>query len=323
MKKKFWITFLIALVGFSALFAITGHYMLNKDSMAYNGEDEDLEADEVLKDKSEILVLLMGIDDQDGSGGVAKVKEKKIEGEDRHKPTGKRTDTMILCKYNLETGDITMLSIPRDSRVNIRGRREKEKIAHAHSYGGPYLAMKTVKDFLNIDLEYYVTVDYLAVKKIVKAIGGVEIDIPKRMYYKDPTDKPPLLIDFQPGLQTLDGDDSIRFLRYRPKKEGDVGRVENQKLFMKEFIKQTLKAKNIIKLPTMIKTYYDYVDTNIPMNAILKGVGTVNKIDLENMKTATVPGEGEYIGGVSYFIYDEEGTKQLVQEMFGDFLLNE
>ena len=192
-----------------------------------------------------------------------------------------------------------------------------------YSYGGPYLAMKTVKDFLNIDLQYYVTVDYLAVKKIVEAIGGVEIDIPKRMHYSDLADKPPLLIDFQPGLQILDGDDSIRFLRYRPKKEGDLGRVENQKLFMKEFIKQTLKPKNITRLPKMIKTYYDYVDTNIPMNAILKGIGTANKIDMENMKTATLPGEGEYIGHISYFIYDEEETKQLVQEMFGDFLLNE
>ncbi|SHD78291.1 putative Transcriptional regulator [[Clostridium] ultunense Esp] len=322
MKKKFWVTFLIALVGFSALFATTGHYILNKDSIANQWEEDDLEAEKILKDKGEILFLLMGIDDQDGTGGVAKVKEKKIEGEDRHKPTGKRTDTMILCKYNFETGDITMLSIPRDSRVNIRGRKEKEKITHAHSYGGPYLAMKTVKDFLNINLEYYVTVDYLAVREIVDAIGGVKIDIPKRMYYSDPTDKPPLLIDFQPGLQTLDGDDSIRFLRYRPKKEGDLGRVENQKLFMKEFIKQTLKPKNITRLPKMIKTYYDYVDTNIPMNVILKGIGTANKIDLENMKTAIIPGVGEYIGGISYFIYDEEGTKQIIEEMFENFLLD-
>lgn len=322
MKKKFWITFLIALVGFSALFATTSHYILNKDSIAYQGEkDSDLEAEKELEEKGEILFLLMGIDDQDGSGGVAKVKEKKIEGKDAHKPTGKRTDTMILCKYNLETGHITMLSIPRDSRVNIRGRKGKEKINHAHSHGGPYLAVKTVKDFLNIDLEYYVTVDYLAVREIVNAIGGVEIDIPERMYYSDPTDKPPLLIDFQPGLKTLDGDDSIKFLRYRSK-EGDLGRIKNQKLFMKEFIKQTLKPKNIIRLPKMIKTYYDYVDTNIPMNVILKGIGTVKKVDLDNMNVGVVPGVGEYIGGQSYFIYDEEETKQIVEELFGNYLLN-
>lgn len=322
MKKKFWTTFLIALIGFSALFAWGGRYIMNKDSLASNEDDEETIAEEVLKEKGEILFLLMGIDDQDGTGGVKKVKEKKIEGEDRHKATGKRTDTMMLCKFNLETGDITMLSIPRDTRVNIRGRKEKERINHAHSYGGPYLAIKTVKDLLNIDLDYYVTVDYLAVKTIVDAIGGVEIDVPERMYYKDPTDKPPLVIDFQPGQQTLDGDDSIRFLRYRSKKEGDLARVRNQQLFMKEFVKQSLRRKNITKLPKMIKTYFDYVDTNIPLSVALKGIGSANKIDMENMETQRIPGEGEYIGPISYFIHDENGTQELIREMFGDYLLS-
>lgn len=323
MRKKFWVTFLIALIGFSAIFAGAGRYVLNKNSVASIEDGEDnLELEEMTNDKNEILFLLKGIDDQDGTGGVKKVKEKKIEGEDKHKPTGKRTDTMILCKFNFETGDITMLSIPRDSRVNIRGRKEKEKIAHAHSYGGPYLAMKTVKDFLDIDLKYYVTVDYLAVKEIVNAIGGVKIDVPARMYHSDPTDKPPLLIDFQPGLQELDGEDSIKFLRYRDKVKGDISRVENQQLFMKEFIKQVLKPKNILALPKIAKTYFDYVDTNIPLGVALKGIGSAKKIDLDNMNTAIVPGEGEYIGGISYFIYYENETKALVQEMFGDFLLN-
>lgn len=323
MKKKFWTTFLISFVVFSTIFAIIGHRMLNMDSMASQEEnDYDLEAEKIIEEKGEILFLLMGIDDQDGSGGVESVKAKKIEGENRHRPTGKRTDTMILCKYNFDTGDTTMLFIPRDSRVSIGGRKSMEKINHAHSYGGPYLAIKTVKDFLNVDLEYYVTVDYLAVKEIVNAIGGVEIDIAERMYYRDPADKPPLIIDFQPGLQTLDGEDAIKFLRYRPKDLGDLGRVENQKLFMKELIKQTLRPRNIIKLPKLIKTYYDYVDTNIPLSLVLKGVGTVNKVDFENINTHVLPGEGKYIGGTSYFIPHEEATRKLMEELFGNFVLD-
>ena len=91
---------------------------------------------------------------------------------------------------------------------------------------------------------------------------------------------------------------------------------------MKEFIKQVLKPKNILALPKIAKTYFDYVDTNIPLGVALKGIGSAKKIDLDNMNTATVPGEGEYIGGISYFIYYENETKALVQEMFGDFLLN-
>lgn len=284
---------------------------------------KDPEIEAIEDDLDEMIFLLMGIDDQEGTGGVAKVKEKKIEGEDRHDVTGKRSDTMVLCKYNFETGNITMMSIPRDSRVNIRGRKNPEKIAHAHSYGGPYLAIKTVKDFLNIDLKYYVTVDYLAVKKIVDAIKGVDIDVPVRMYYSDPTDKPPLLIDIYPGQQTLSGDKSLEYLRFRSYPDGDEGRVKAQQLFMKEFIQQVLRPKNILALPKMGKTYYDYVDTNIPLGLVIKAVMSANKIDIDNMKVGTLPGEGKYVGGVSYFLHDESKTRELVKEMFGDFLLDE
>ena len=324
MRKKFWTTFLIALIGFSAIFAGAGRYVLNKNSVVSVGDEEDdnLELEEMTNEKDEILILLMGIDDDDGTGGVAKVKEKKIEGENKHKPTGKRTDTMMLCKFNFTTGEFTLVSIPRDTRTNIRGRKNQERINHAHSYGGPYLSIDTVRDLLGVDLEYYVTVDYLAVKEVVDAIGGVDIDVPRDMKYSDPTAKPPLKIDINKGQQTLKGDKSLEYLRFRSYPDGDLDRIEAQQLFVKEFVKQVLKPKNIIRLPKIIKTYFDYVDTNIPMSVVLKGIGSINKMDMENIKMTRLPGEGKYIGDISYFIYYENETKALVQEMFGDFLLN-
>ena len=194
MRKKFWMTFLIALICFSALFAGAGRYMRNKDSMTSTGGEDlnDLKAEEVLKDKDEMIFLLMGIDDDQNTGGVQKLKEKRKKAEDKYIKTGYRSDTMMLCKFNFETGEISMLSIPRDTKTNIRGRKSQEKINHAHSYGGPYLSIDAVRDLLKVDLEYYVTVDYLAVKEIVKAIGGVDINVPRNMNYSDPTAKPPL-----------------------------------------------------------------------------------------------------------------------------------
>ena len=122
---------------------------------------------EILKDKDEMIFLLMGVDDEYNTGGVKRLKEKRKKSEDKYITTGYRSDTMILCKYNFKTGEISMLSIPRDTKTNIRGRKNQEKITHAHSYGGPYLAMDAVRDLLKIDLKYYATVDYLAVKEIV------------------------------------------------------------------------------------------------------------------------------------------------------------
>jgi LCP family protein required for cell wall assembly len=325
MKKKFWISFFISFVAFSVLFSIVGPYLLEKNSVVSIGEEDNEDIDdeekvEKIEEKGEILFLFMGVDDMEGRGGIKAIKKMK-EDENGYKKTGLRSDTMILCKFSYETGEITMLSIPRDTRVNIRGRSSKEKINHAHSYGGPLLSVKTVRDFLNVDLEYYVTVDYEAVREIVNAIGGVYLDVPQRMKYKDPAAKPPLVIDLQPGPQTLDGDKALQYLRFRSYPEGDIGRVKAQQYFLKEFIKQLLQAKNITKIPKMISTYFDYVDTNIPITAVLKVVPKLNDIDFENINIATVPGEGKYIGAESYYISYDEQTEELVEDMFEGFIL--
>ncbi|NMA87124.1 MAG: LCP family protein, partial [Tissierellia bacterium] len=108
---------------------------------------------------------------------------------------------------------------------------------------------------------------------------------------------------------------------FRSYPEGDLGRVAAQQVFMKQFLKEVLKPKNVLALPKMVKIYYDYVDTNIPMNIFVKGAMTANKIDLENMKVGTLPGEPEYIGPISYFLYDEMETQNVVKELFPEFLL--
>ena len=308
MKKKFFITFVLSLVVFTLLYSTLWGKFLEKDTIAAPSDmadSEDLEEKEIkTKVKNEILFLMMGVDAKD-------VRQSK----------GTRTDTMMLMKVNFETGKVDLLSLPRDTRVLVRGK--EDKLNHAHAYGGTSLTMATVREFLNIDLDYYVKVDYKAVKAIVEAIGGVEIDVPQRMRYSDPTADPPLNINLYPGLQVLDGEGAHDFLRYRSGyKEGDPGRIKAQQYFMKELIKQTLKPKNILKLPKLIETYFDYVDTNIPMGAVLKGVGVANKIDVENINSKTITGHNQRIGGLDYLIYDREETRQIVEEMFEDYLLN-
>ncbi|WP_313758217.1 LCP family protein [Tissierella sp.] len=311
MKKKFVLSFVLSFIFFAVAFTFVGEKIFSKsDSFATIDENISGELDEENKVepkvKDEILFLMMGVDAED-------VKKSK----------GTRTDTMMLFKVNFETGEINLLSIPRDTRVLVRGK--KDKINHAHAYGGPELTMKTLRDFLNLDIDYYVKVDYRAVMEIVDAIGGVEIDVPQRMKYDDTTPGiPPLHINLKKGLQTLDGKKAHDFLRYRKGyAEGDIGRIKAQQMFMKELIKQTLKPKNIIKLPKFVETYYDYVETNIPFKVIAKGALSATKIDLENMTTNTIPGEGQRISGADYWIYYKEETKKVVEEMFGDYLLTQ
>lgn len=296
LKKKFFITFVISCLVFGLAFIGIDKFVLG-GGVETTADGEEIEN----KVEGELLVLFLGVDGND------LVQEK-----------GLRTDTMILGKANFDTGDIDLLSIPRDTRVQVNGR--EDKINHAHSYGGPELAMKAVEDFLHIDIDYYVKVDFVGIKEIVDAIGGVKLNVPQRMYYYDPVAKPPLKIDLQPGEQTLDGKKAHDYLRFRSYPNGDIGRVEAQQYFMKELAKQLLSPKNLLRIDKLIKTYYDYVDTNISISTMLKYGVSAGKLNIESMRTEMVPGEAAMIKGGSYWIYDMLDTSLLVEDMFGDYI---
>lgn len=312
MKSKFFKSFIISLVVFLVTgFYFTSNYVKNNIEEVVVVDQETGEEKIVKRPKEdidfslfedEITFLMLGVDE--------------IQG--REKELGVRSDTMMVMKANFETGELNVLSIPRDTRVLIYGK--KDKINHAHSYEGVDLSLKTVNDFLDTDIKYYVKVDYKAVEEIVNAIGGVEIDVPRRMEYYDPDAD--FRVDLDKGLQTLDGKQSLQFLRWRNNnamtvgyREGDVGRIKMQQYFLKELVKQSLSPKNITKLPSIAKTYFSRIDTNIPINQILGGMAMTSNLDSENMRTETVPGHGEYIDNISYFIYYENQLNTLVEDM--------
>lgn len=313
MKKKFIIAFITSFLGFAVLYStVLNSLFFDEPAVATNDDpnqvvDVGTDSDgEEINDK--IMFLVMGVDAQS-------VKKSK----------GTRTDTIMLASVDFETGQVNILSIPRDTRLSINGRLDKVNAAHA--YGGPELSIETIRDFLGIDLEYYVKVDYQIVQDLVNTIGGVEVDVPMNMKYSDPTADPPLNINLKKGFQTLNGKQAHDFLRFRNNNSytvgyDDIGRIKTQQYFVKELAKQTLTPKNIFKIPSLIETYYDNVETNIPLTKMLKAAASASKINTENINTETVPGAGQYIGPVSYYIYERQATNTVVEEMFGDFLID-
>ena len=295
--RKFFKAFFMSLILFIAAYGIIGHFIL--DNGLGGSKDEN-----VSDSKNEILFLLLGIDAQDSEN------EK-----------GARTDTMMLVKVDLSNESVNVLSIPRDTKVNIDGRRGLSKINAAHAYGGPELAVKTVKELLGLNLDYYVKVDYTIVEEAVDKIGGVEVDVPQDMYYEDPTADPPLVIDLKEGKQVLDGQKSLQFLRFRKGyKDADLGRIRAQQQFIKAFIEQALRPKNLVKLPTMVPSYYRNVDTNIPMSSLTKMALRARKINTDNITLNTLPGDGKWINGVSYFIYNKMEMDAMVRELFSEYI---
>ena len=303
MKKKFIITFIISLVLFGGIFWVANRILdvmelTSKVEFVGNdlGEGNNIEQ----RVENELLFLVLGLDSDDFSGATTEQN---------------RTDTMILAKVNFETGKIDMLSIPRDSRVMVNGKLDK--INHAHHYGGLKMAMKTTRDFLNLDIDYYVRVNFFSVKDIVDVLGGIEVDVPVQVDVAEDN------IHLKPGKQILNGKQALQFARFRAGyTEGDLGRVKSQQLIIKALIKELTKAKNIAKLPEILEVVKKTVNTNIPFSTIAKLSLKVKNLGEDKMHTEIVPGEAEYIHNTSYYIPNRTKLNALVKEMFGEYLIN-
>lgn len=222
-----------------------------------------------------------------------------------------RTDTMMVVRVNFKTGAIKLLSLPRDSRVDIDGNLDK--LNHAHAYGGIQKLREVLESNFGIHVDYYVKVTFDAVKEMVDAMGGITLDVPVEIH------EPTLHVMLDPGVQTLDGNEALMFVRYRKGYEnGDIGRVQAQQYFMKEFVKQLLSPKNIWNLPDLVTSFYKYVETNMLLGQIVKLLPYANKLSSEKMEVYTLPGDGEYIGDTSYYILDWPATNAMIREVFGD-----
>lgn len=269
---------------------------------------EGNEIDSVVK--NELLFLLIGVDAERFNDNVK---------------NGKRSDTMMLCKVNTETGKIDIMSLPRDSRVPVKGNLDK--LNHSHAYGGTKLVMQTVRDFTGLDIDYYVKVDYGLVKEVVDTVGGVNINVPFDMKYDDPSAEPPLHIDLKQGDQVLDGDKAIQFLRWRhnnpgmatPGDGGDIGRVERQQYFMKELAKKSMDTRNLFKLIKLAESAYNNIDTNIDLITIAQMSKSVKDIDLNNINTITIPGEPQTIKGKSYYIINKGGLQDIINVNYSKY----
>jgi len=252
---------------------------------------------------------------------------------------GDRTDVIMVCSYERNAGELSVLSVPRDTYVvmpkNRRDTLESEgkwvpsdgsmKINAVTHYSQlltennknaiPF-AILQVKELLGIDIDFYALFDLEAFKFVVEEIGGVTFDVPQRMYYSDPEQG--LYIDLQPGVQMLNGSDAEGLVRFRyGYAGGDVARVEVQRDFIKVLISQALEKDNINNnLQTFFETINKYVKTDFTVSDLMKYNELITKFNSENMIGYTLPGTTKSISGTSYFVADDDAVKTLMQESF-------
>lgn len=177
-----------------------------------------------------------------------------------------RTDTIMIGQYDVEHERAKLVSIMRDTYVQIPGHGYN-KINAAFALGGPELLRKTIKHNFGIELNYYAIVNFKGFENIVDTIApdGIEIDVEKRMRYsaKD------VNIDLYPGIQTLNGEQLLDYARFRNDAESDFGRVRRQQQVMSALKEEVLSFTSLMKLPRAIGTLQPYIDTNMETSKVL------------------------------------------------------
>lgn len=258
-----------------------------------NNEDDSVE---LIKARDKSIVLIMGVDIRKDDVG--------------------RSDTLMIATIDPRLDQATLLSIPRDTRVKIRGRGY-DKINAAFAYGGVRLTESTVENFLGIDIDHYILINTNSFVKIIDAIGGVDIDVEKRMFYEDPwDDNGGLVIDLYPGEQHMDGKTAVTYVRYRDS-EGDIGRVKRQQAFMSACMDKVTSPEIIPRIPKIAREVIDAVETDMSLRQLLELAGALKAAQKNGLETDMVPGYPLYIDDISYWIPDVELLRISVADALG------
>ncbi len=316
LKARFF-TVLIIILGVYCIGALSYfglQYYLNGSLLDFNNDgvpDNPVASIVKPKLKERTTFVVMGVDDD-----------------------GTRTDTIMVCCYNDTLGELNIISIPRDTIIRVDDEtfdmmqeefpepgQHAMKINAVHHFGaekyGVPLLIKEIEKIIGVPVDYYVKVKFEALEYLVDSVGGIEYDVPMRMYYSDPGQD--LLIDLQPGLQTLNGEQAVHLVRFRYGYDNqDIDRVKTQQDFCKVLIKKLTDTDTIFSNASKYVTaVFRYIDTDVRVSDAIKYMSVLKDFDPDNIYTATIPG---YIGSLydiaGGYILDDAEVESFCYDIF-------
>ena len=242
-------------------------------------------------------VMIMGVDERDDDVG--------------------RADTLMVATVDPKKKQVSLLSIPRDTRAFMQG--SYDKINSAYAYGGWQLTRDVVEDLLDTPVDHYVLINTRSFPKIIDAIGGIELYVETRMYYVDEWDDAVpggLVIDLYPGLQHMDGITAMSYVRYRDE-EGDIGRIARQQRFMRAVMEKVTSPAIVTKLPAVIRECMGAVETDLSFRQLLELAGALKEAQGNGLRAEMLPGRPLYIDEVSYWVPDLTETRTYMASTLG------
>ncbi|ATP40094.1 transcriptional regulator [Solibacillus sp. R5-41] len=277
-KIVLWSLLILALGVGGTIFYYYNSFQNAISKMNTTGDSTSEKIPDILPHIDPFSVLLLGIDERENDTG--------------------RTDTMIVVTVNPDLGTMKMLSIPRDSRVEIVGNGTTEKINHAYARGGIPMSIATVEEALDIPIDFYVAVNMEGFLSIIDVLGNIEVNNDMELIRNEYT--------FPKGNISLNGEEALIFSRIRYEDpRGDFGRQLRQKQLLEALFAKAKNPSILLKLDDIFEVMGDNVSMNFSQKQILALQKLYGKLDKNIEQIQFEKGEGIRKDGLWYYIFDD------------------
>jgi len=221
-----------------------------------------------------------------------------------------RSDTIILVSINHTINKAALVWIPRDTRISSPNK--SKKINMVNQLQGPEGSCQAVEKLLGTNIDYYILTNFSGFERIIDILGGVDMDVDINL------SSPASDVYLTKGYKRLSGKEALKYARYRGKTDGDIGRTQRQQKLLNALIKQTLHQDTIAKIPDLLSTLQDNVQTNISAGNLLYLANLVLRIDDSNIVTQTLPGYPytDTYSGASYWEVDRQISLSILDSLF-------
>ncbi|EGO5166173.1 LCP family glycopolymer transferase [Enterococcus faecalis] len=292
-KKIFAIIFGIILVLFLAVVGMGAklYWDVSKSmDKTYETVERSKKSQVNLNNKEPFSVLLLGID----------------TGDDGRVEQG-RSDTTIVATVNPRDKQTTLVSLARDTYVDIPGQGKQDKLNHAYAFGGASLAMDTVENYLNIPINHYVSINMAGLKELVNAVGGIEVN--NNLTFSQDG------YDFTIGKISLDGEQALSYSRMRYEDpNGDYGRQERQRKVIEGIVQKGLSLNSVSNYQEILTAVSDNMKTDLSFDD-MKKIALDYRSAFGKVKQDQLQGTGFMQDGVSYQRVDEQELTRVQQEL--------
>ena len=292
---------LICITTYGIYLTKKAEYAANEAYEVDNRETSAKREEKVTPIEDNVSILFIGVDDSESRG----------QGADNS-----RSDALILATMNQETKTVKTLSIPRDSYVYIPKKGYRDKITHAHAFGGTSATIDTIENLLDVPVDYYVRMNFNAFIDVVNALGGIEIEVPYSFVELDEFENP--VIELKKGYQKLNGSEALALARTR-KYDSDIERGKRQQEILKAIALQAAKPSSILKYDNVIDAVADNMKTNMTFSEMKSFLSYLSS-GMPRIDSLALEGGDDWSTGTYYYkLNDEslENTKYILQSHLG------